>query len=164
MIDAPVPTASSSSKDVSWRIRPMTDGDLDVVLAIERASFSSPWSRAMFGAELHENAFARFFVAEQGVPAEIVGYVGGWLILDELHILSVAVRPDLRQRGIALALLDRLFQAGAVPVMKASLEVRRSNAAARAIYERIGFRRVGVRRGYYSEPQEDAVLMQWTRT
>lgn len=139
-------------------IRPMTLDDLDDVLAIERASFSNPWTEEMFQAELIENPCARFFVA--AVAGALVGYVGGWLVLDELQVVSLAVRPDARRRGVATRLLARLFECGGDRLRRASLEVRRSNAAAIALYERFGFRPVGVRQEYYADPKEDAVVME----
>lgn len=137
----------------------MTLSDLDAVLAIERASFSQPWTEDMFRAELTENRFAWFFVAVAG--ADILGYIGGWLVADELQVVSLAVRPDARRRRVAARLLAHLLDHAGRPVHRASLEVRRSNQAAIAMYERFGFRPVGVRRGYYDEPKEDAVLMAW---
>ena len=137
----------------------MTLADLDVVLAIERASFSQPWTEDMFRAELTENPPAYFFVAE--AADDTVGYIGGWRVVDELQVVSLAVRPDARRSGVASRLLAYLFGHSGGPVRRASLEVRRSNQAAAAMYQRFGFRPVGVRRGYYEEPTEDAVLMEW---
>jgi ribosomal-protein-alanine N-acetyltransferase len=141
------------------RIRTMTEADLGDVLAIERASFSSPWTEAMFLAELRENPFARFLVAM--LDDAIIGYVGGWVIVDELHLLTLAVFPEYRRLGVARRLLERLFESGDSRIAKAGLEVRRSNRAAIAVYERFGFRSVGVRRGYYADPPEDAIVMEW---
>jgi ribosomal-protein-alanine N-acetyltransferase len=133
--------------------------DLDAVLAIERASFSQPWTADMFYAELTGNRFAYFFVAVAG--ADIVGYIGGWRVADDLQVVSLAVRPDARRSRVASRLLAHLFDHAGAPVRRASLEVRRSNHAAIAMYEQFGFRPAGVRRGYYDEPKEDAVLMEW---
>ena len=141
------------------RIRTMREADLGGVLAIERASFSSPWTEAMFLAELRDNPFARFLVAT--LDDAVIGYVGGWVIVDELHLLSLAVGPECRRRGVARRLLERLFESGDGRIAKAGLEVRRSNHAAIAVYERFDFRSVGVRRGYYEDPPEDAILMEW---
>ena len=133
--------------------------DLDAVLAIERVSFSQPWTADMFRAELTENPSAWFFVAV--AEADIVGYIGGWLVVDDLQVVSLAVRPDARRRRVATRLLAHLFDHAGAPVHRASLEVRRSNREAIAMYEQFGFRRVGVRRGYYDEPKEDAIVMEW---
>jgi ribosomal-protein-alanine N-acetyltransferase len=134
-------------------------GDVDEVVAIERESFSDPWTREMFRAELTENPCARFFVAVAGV--ELIGYIGGWMVGDELEVVSLAVRPEARRRGVASRLLAHLFEHARGRLRRACLEVRGSNQAAIAMYERFGFRPVGVRRGYYDEPKEDAVLMEW---
>lgn len=137
----------------------MTLADLDAVLAIERSSFSQPWTREMFRAELSENGPAYFFVAVAG--DDTVGYIGGWRVVDELQVVSLAVRPASRRSRVASRLLAYLFSHAGAPVRRASLEVRRSNQAAIAMYERFGFQAVGVRRGYYEQPTEDAVLMEW---
>jgi ribosomal-protein-alanine N-acetyltransferase len=155
------PTAPGADDDRAVAIRPMTLGDLGEVLVIERASFSQPWTGDMFQAELSENPCARFFVAE--TANGLVGYIGGWVVLDELEVASLAVRPDARRRRIATRLLRRLFECGGDAVRRAYLDVRRSNRAAIAMYERLGFRPSGVRRGYYDDPKEDSLLMEWVR-
>jgi ribosomal-protein-alanine N-acetyltransferase len=136
----------------------MTLADLDHVLVIERASFSQPWSREMFEAELTGNPCGRFFVA--AAAGEQVGYIGGWMVADELQVVSLAVRPDARRRGVADRLLRHLLAHAGGPVQRAYLEVRRSNRAAIAMYERFGFHTAGVRKGYYEHPKEDALLME----
>ncbi len=143
----------------SLSIRPMAERDLDEVLAIERMSFSNPWTDVMFLAELRENPFARFLIAAR--DDAIVGYVGGWVIVDELHLLNLAVHPDCRRQGLAGQLVDHLFRDGEGGITKASLEVRRSNRTAIALYERFGFHAVGVRSRYYTDPCEDALVMEW---
>jgi ribosomal-protein-alanine N-acetyltransferase len=137
----------------------MALGDVDEVLVIERASFSQPWTRAMFLAELSENPCARFFVAETGDG--LVGYIGCWVVADEMQVVSLAVRADARRQGVAGRLLRRAFECAGDELLRAYLEVRRSNQTAIAMYERFGFRRAGVRRGYYDDPKEDALLMEW---
>ena len=144
---------------LSVLIRPMTELDLGEVLVIERTSFSNPWTDVMFLAELRENPFARFLVAAR--DDSILGYIGGWVIVDELHLLNLAVRPDSRRRGMAGQLVDSLFRSGEGLITTASLEVRRSNRSAIALYERFGFHQVGVRPGYYTDPLEDALVMGW---
>jgi ribosomal-protein-alanine N-acetyltransferase len=137
----------------------MALSDLDAVLAIERVSFSQPWTADMFRAELTENPSAYFFVAVAG--DDIVGYIGGWRVADELQVVSLAARPDARRSRVASRLLAHLFDHAGAPVRRASLEVRRSNHVAIAMYEQFGFRPAGVRRGYYDEPKEDAIVMEW---
>jgi ribosomal-protein-alanine N-acetyltransferase len=136
----------------------MTRDDLDGVVAIERGSFSEPWTREMFRWELTENPRARFFVAVAGDA--FVGYIGGWTVADELQVVSLAVRPEARRRRVASRLLSHLFEQAGESVQRAYLEVRRSNRGAIDMYERFGFRVVGVRRGYYDQPKEDALLME----
>lgn len=145
------------------RVDPMGAEDLDQVLAIERASFPHPWSRQAFLYELRENRVARLWVARAsdapGTP--VVGYLCLWLIADELHITNFAVDPAYRRRGIGRQLMGTLLelyrQEGAT---RAALEVRPGNDQARRLYEAFGFRQVGLRKGYYFDTGEDAVLME----
>jgi len=132
--------------------------DLDQVLRIERLSFSAPWSRAAFLSELLENDRARYFVARIG--DQVVGYTGMWIIIDEGHITNVAVHPHWRNRGIATQLLDALHDvARANGVRRMTLEVRKSNIVAHTLYEKLGFRDAGIRRAYYRDNNEDAIIM-----
>jgi len=141
-------------------IRPMTEADLPAVLRIEKVSFSSPWTAAMFIAELRENLCSKFLVAM--MDGTIVGYIGGWIIADELHLLSLAVDPVSRRLGVASRLVEALYRQGRVRIVRAGLEVRASNHAALVLYRSLGFRAVGVRPNYYADPREDAVIMEWT--
>jgi [ribosomal protein S18]-alanine N-acetyltransferase len=138
------------------RMRP---ADLDEVVAIERQSFTLPWSRGAFLYEIEQNRVARCYVMRDG--AEIVGYVCLWEIGEEVHITNVAVRPDLRRQGIGRALLSAIVddarQRGAKTV---ALEVRPSNREARTLYDSYGFRVVGRRKGYYYDTGEDALVME----
>lgn len=137
-------------------LRPLSEADLCAVLAIEEASFSSPWTRASFLNELR-SAHSQLTVAEwQG---KIVGYLCCWYVADEVHILDIAVHPDARRQGIGKRLLCHAFAIGRQKAARsASLEVRRSNLPARALYEKFRFSEVAVRRRYYSDG-EDALLM-----
>lgn len=139
-------------------LRPMMLDDVETVLAIERGSFSEPWTWEMFVAELTGNPCARFFVAVVG--DECVGYIGGWIVVDELQVVSLAVRPEARRRRTASRLLSHLFAQAGAGIERAYLEVRRANRAAISVYERFGFRVVGVRAGYYDHPKEDALVME----
>jgi [ribosomal protein S18]-alanine N-acetyltransferase len=136
--------------------------DLDEVLAIERLSFTLPWSRGAFLYEMEQNRVARCQVMRDG--ARVVGYICLWEIGDELHITNIAVHPDVRRRGIGRALLtsviDEARQQGPRIV---ALEVRPSNREARQLYEGFGFRVVGRRKGYYYDTGEDALVMQLTQ-
>lgn len=131
---------------------------LDQVLAIERRSFPIPWSHHAFMFEVTENDFAFYIVAM--IKQRVVGYAGMWIVLDEAHITNVAVHPDLRGCGIGRALMMELLNRAAVlGAVKLTLEVRASNQTARNLYKSLGFVDKGVRKGYYSDNNEDAVIM-----
>ena len=139
------------------RMRPE---DLDEVLAIERASFTMPWSRGAFLYELQQNRVARCWVARVGA-GEVIGYLCLWEVADELHITNVAVRPDTRRQGVARALLRSVMEDGRRRGFKmVVLEVRPSNGHALSLYESFGFRVVGRRHGYYYDTGEDALVME----
>ena len=139
-------------------IRPMTGADLPAVQLIERASFATPWPAHAYRQELEANRLAHYLVAT--LAGEIVAYGGIWLMVDEAHITTFAVHPRYRQRRIGerllMALLDLAVDRRA---REATLEVRLSNLPARRLYEKYGFRPVGIRPRYYSDNQEDALIM-----
>jgi len=143
-----------------WTIEPLTSADqIDAIVAIEHASFTSPWTRDMYVAELAKRGLAYFYLAKT-TEGEIVGFCSFWHVVDELHINNLAVAPSHRRVGIGTALLMRVLTAGAeLGARRATLEVRRSNEAARILYERFGFSVAGVRRGYYTNPVEDALVL-----
>ena len=137
-------------------LRPLVEADLPAVLAIEQSAFLIPWTRASFLHELH-NPHGRLLVADE--QGQVIGYFCNWLVADEVHVLRVAVHPDHRQRGVGKLLLQAtLAEARRCSAHSASLEVRRSNLPAIALYQELGFRQVAVRRRYY-ENGEDALLM-----
>ena len=147
------------SRELALAIGPMTLDDLDEVLAIERASFQTPWSRGAFRYELTQNRVARSLVVKTG--QQLVGYLCLWEIGHEIHITNLAVRPDSRRRGIARALLDHVMDgARRSGVELVFLEVRPTNLEALALYERFGFRVIGRRKGYYFDTGEDALVME----
>jgi len=132
---------------------------IDAILAIEEASFSNPWTREMYLAELENPGVSFCFLArdDQGCP---IGFCSVWRVLDELHINNLAVTPERRRTGVATALLTFVLAEGArLGAQRATLEVRRSNDPARYLYERFGFTVAGVRRGYYTRPVEDALVL-----
>jgi [ribosomal protein S18]-alanine N-acetyltransferase len=138
----------------------MTLDDIDAVQEVERSSFPVPWPANAFRHELTQNRNARYVVARS--DNDIVGYAGLWLMVDEAHITTFAVHPDHRRRKIGERLLQRLFEIAVVMSAEwLTLEVRASNLAAQKLYEKYGFRRAGVRRRYYSDNNEDALIM-WT--
>lgn len=151
---------------------PMQEDDLDEVLALEQASFTEPWTRKMFLGELRGNAFATNLVLRAGaaecgagIPeGALLGYVMFWVVFEELHLMNLAVRPEIRRRGIATHLIRHALSVGTARGAKtALLEVRASNAAAISMYQQLGFIKKDVRRGYYEHPREDAVIMIWEK-
>lgn len=140
------------------QIRPACRRDLEAVLRIEREHFSVPWNREYVDAELH-NRLAHFFVACAGESGDVAGYLLFWSLAGEIELHRIAVASAWRRRGIASRLLDRLLQAGpALGCERVVLEVRASNRAAIAFYEKRGFSQAGRRRNYYSRPDEDALV------
>lgn len=133
--------------------------DLDAIVEIAHASFSNPWSRAMFAQELTHGSISRAYVLRTA-DHPVAAFCTCWLVVDELHINTLAVRPDCRRRGLARALmvavLDDACRSGA---KRASLEVRRSNEAALRLYESLEFAIEAVRPGYYPSPPEDALVL-----
>ena len=146
-------------------IEPVTMTDLDRIVEIAQASFTSPWTRKMFEAELSGNPFAllvkaRLLDGEKG-PAAIVGYLCYWVVFEELRLMDLAVMPTARRHGVARRLVDHALRtARASGSIRAMLEVRASNQAAQKLYEQFGFRCTSRRASYYAHPTEDAVLME----
>ena len=144
----------------AWQVaRVDPERDLDDLVAIERESFVRPWTRAMFIRELEHPEVSHLFVArsEHAVGA---GYCAVWIILDELHINNVAIRPAHRRHGVARMLLTHVFrEAWRLGARRATLEVRRSNEVARTLYDALGFVEAGVRHDYYTSPSEDALVL-----
>ena len=156
-------TRTSVSPDI--HVSPFHARDLDDVLAIEQEAFSSPWTRTMFEAELQGNPFGRFlgaFCHGEGRPAKrLLGYICYWVVFDELRLMNLAVRPDCRRRGIASHLVRHALEEGMRQgAARALLEVRASNYLAQKLYGTFDFRQYGRRRSYYTNPDEDAILMQ----
>ena len=142
-------------------LRDMRREDLPAVLDIERRSFAQPWSRAFFEKEL-ATPFARLMVAvEEAVPrAQVIGYTCRWRVTDEVHLLNVAVHPERRGLGHGRALVAGVVgEAEAARARVVYLEVRAGNVIARRLYRQLGFKDLGVRRGYYG-PGQDAIVME----
>jgi ribosomal-protein-alanine N-acetyltransferase len=137
-------------------IRRLTYADLPQVIAIERRAFPTPWSLAMFVLELSKPSGICMAALRDG---RIVGYLICSRYDTVWHLMNVAVDDSLRREGIAGALLERLFEQADRPGEQYTLEVRASNLAAMALYEKFGFRHAGMRRGYYHDNQEDALIM-----
>jgi ribosomal-protein-alanine N-acetyltransferase len=136
----------------------MSIDDLPAVHVIERASFHTPWPDDAYRSEILTNRLASYVVARVG--EEVAGFAGLWVMVDEAHITSFAVDPRWRRRGIGERLLLGLLDlAVARRAREATLEVRLSNMPARRLYEKYGFRPVGIRPRYYSNNGEDALIM-----
>jgi ribosomal-protein-alanine N-acetyltransferase len=143
---------------VTFTIRPLELSDLDTIEQIEQVSYPSPWSRSMFTTELAKPS--SLSVAAVDAQGELIGYLVLSRYVDAWHVMNVAVAPAWRRRGVATALLQRVFESTRADARRGyTLEVRVSNRGAIELYEKLGFRSKGIRRGYYSDNREDAVIM-----
>ncbi len=143
------------------KILPMASGDLDDVLNIERLSYLSPWPRSQFEKELR-SPFSHKFVARVAKDGKevIASFIIFWVVADEAHILNIATHPDFRRHRIAKRLLFCMLNSmKEMGLRKVFLEVRRSNVAAQRLYKYFGFMEIGVRKGYYADNNEDAIVM-----
>lgn len=158
-------------------VQPMTLADLDQVMAIEHLSFSAPWSRRAYEYEITQNEYSTMLVA-RAAPAlkgrmpgllhwlgicrrgPALGYAGAWLLVDEIHLSTIAVHPEWRGRGLGELLLITVLERGAQQgARRATLEVRVSNSAAQGLYRKYGFETVASQRRYYADNNEDAYIM-----
>lgn len=136
----------------------MVPGDLDGVMEIEEASFPTPWSRGMFSEDL-ARPFSRPFIA-QGPSGEVLGYAVCWNVAGESHLLNIAVHPGSRGRGIGRALVRECIRRGArAGSERIHLEVRAGNEEAQGLYRKCGFVFMGIRKKYYTDTGEDALLL-----
>ena len=139
-------------------IENMTAAHVPQVAALEKLCFSAPWSEKSVAGEL-ENKLALWLVATDG--GTVAGYIGSQTVLDETDMMNVAVHPDYRRQGVGEALVAalsaRLKELGSRSL---TLEVRASNAPAIALYEKLGFEQVGLRKNYYRNPREDALILK----
>jgi ribosomal-protein-alanine N-acetyltransferase len=158
-------------------VQPMTLADLDQVMAIEQVAFPSPWSKRAYRYEVAENEHSRMivvrpaprtdgwlgrFVGSFGLTGSspIMGYSGFWMLVDEIHISTIAVHPQWRRRGLGELLLVSLLDLGAeLDARRATLEVRISNLAAQGLYHKYGFEIVSRQKRYYADNNEDAYIM-----
>jgi len=139
-------------------VRPLHPDDLETILEIELLSFSTPWSLEAFKAELKDNEYARYFCLE--LEGQVIGYMGLWFILDEGHITNIAITPNRRGQHLGeflmRSVMERMVEQG---MERMTLEVRVSNSPAQSLYKRLGFAIAGVRKGYYADTGEDAMIM-----
>ncbi len=142
---------------VAVRIRVLETADLSAIESIEQRAYPTPWSRSMFASELAKPTSICLGAFE---GEELVGYVVNSRYVDAWHVMNVAVDPDRQRRGVASALLERLFELTHDDERRGyTLEVRVSNEGAIRLYEQLGFEPRGIRRGYYTDNREDALIM-----
>jgi ribosomal-protein-alanine N-acetyltransferase len=136
-----------------------SERDLDLVAELEARCFSNPWTRDMLARELAQSDVAYVFLLRlPGVP--LAGFCSCWIVVDELHVNTVVIDEPFRRRGLAVRLMRGVMTAAARGgATRATLEVRESNVAARKLYETLGFFEAGRRPRYYSQPEEDALIL-----
>ncbi|MBB6671051.1 ribosomal protein S18-alanine N-acetyltransferase [Cohnella nanjingensis] len=138
--------------------RAMTLDDIGTIVAIEQESFTAPWTAEVFHNELMQNLFAKYMVMER--DGAVLGYGGMWLIVDEAHVTNIAVREAYRGQGLGERLLREMMKtAHWLGARRMTLEVRVTNERAQRLYRKLGFSPSGLRPGYYSDNQEDALIM-----
>jgi len=139
-------------------IRAANKKDVTPIFELEKICFNLPWSERSFFEEITRNKLARYAVAETG--ERIIGYAGIWLVLDEGHIVNVAVHPDFRRKGVAKNLILALMESSRKEGVAAyTLEVRISNKEAISLYKSLDFKESGIRKEYYDDNSEDALIM-----
>jgi ribosomal-protein-alanine N-acetyltransferase len=147
-----------SAEGMPLHFRRMKLDDIDYICAIEKEAFTTPWSPGAFYNELSNNHFAHYMVMEAGLT--IAGYAGMWLIMDEAHITNIAVRKEFRGQKLGERLVGELMKTAAfMGAARITLEVRATNQIAQNLYRKMGFEQAGVRKGYYTDNQEDALIM-----
>jgi ribosomal-protein-alanine N-acetyltransferase len=149
------------SEAIGVCLRKMELRDVKQVTEIEKLSFPSPWSAYAFTCEILDNAFANYYVLNwENDDNKVIGYGGMWIILDEAHITNIAISPEYRGKRLGEILLSHLIAAARVKgVVRMTLEVRESNLSAQKLYKRLGFEPAGIRKGYYIDNKEDAIIM-----
>ncbi|WP_156291096.1 ribosomal protein S18-alanine N-acetyltransferase [Oceanobacillus salinisoli] len=139
-------------------IRKMELGDVDEVMEVERSSFTTPWTTDVFYQEIVDNAHAHYFVME--LDKKIVGYVGMWIVLDDAQITNIAILPEYRGRKLGEKLFGFVMQLlRSLGANRLSLEVRVSNVSAQKLYRKFGLVPGGIRKNYYTDSGEDAIVM-----
>ncbi len=137
----------------------LKEEDIDSILKIEQVSFPLPWTKSMFEQELHIPT-SHFYVAKALQSKDIIGYAGYWQVVDELHLINIAIKPESRRQGLGKHLLYYILCDGKrLGLKRATLEVRASNLAAQRLYEQIGFKNIALRKNYYADNLEDAIIM-----
>ncbi|WP_442597630.1 ribosomal protein S18-alanine N-acetyltransferase [Neobacillus sp. D3-1R] len=138
--------------------RLMREEDIDQIVEIEKLSFATPWSKESFYNELYKNQFATYVVLEDG--EKIIGYCGAWIVIDEAHITNIAVLPEYRGKKLGESILTKIMEvAREMGAKSMTLEVRVTNIVAQNLYRKLGFNNGGIRKNYYTDNQEDALVM-----
>ena len=151
-------TESSAMARGEKCVRLATLSDIDRIVEIENGSFSSPWSKSSLEKEISGKEWSRTVVAS--LDGEVAGFMIYWTVVSELHLLNLAVHPSLRRLGIATLLLEHLIDVALQErCPDIFLEVRASNRKAQLLYEKCGFKPIGIRHRYYSDNGEDAIVM-----
>lgn len=149
---------NNANMNESITFRLMNEQDIDDVLKVEHESFSVPWSREAFYNEITKNQFAAYIVIEEN--GQVIGYSGTWVVTDEAHVTNVAILPQYRGRKLGEAMMKKLMEiASELGAKTMTLEVRLSNEVARKLYRKLGFQDGGIRKNYYTDNQEDALIM-----
>lgn len=158
------PVSTSAIAELVF-VCPMEVRHIPQVCEIEEICFASPWNERMFTEELEKNPLSRYVVLlDREQPGRVIAYAGYWKIFDEGHITNVAVRPEWRGKKAGTYLMNQLMQLAAAEGIGAmTLEVRKSNDVAQALYRKLGFREEGVRKKYYEDNGEDALIMWYRR-
>ena len=155
--------ASNSEESPSWVIQAATINNLDELVALEEACFSDPWSRKSFEAELGGNQFSRVLLISDfngEMKTQAIGYICVWLVFEEIRFMNLAVHPKFRRQGLAKQLICKALTLGLeADCYRGMLEVRQTNSGARNLYESFNFKTYGIRKSYYTNPTEDAILM-----
>ncbi|WP_418222842.1 ribosomal protein S18-alanine N-acetyltransferase [Clostridium isatidis] len=146
--------------NITYRL--MCKDDVEGIFNVSNLSFNTPWSKDSISNEVN-NPLAKYIVAIDNSNNELVGFIGAWIIADEADIMNIAVHPDYRKLGIASKLLASLIDlCKNLNCSKINLEVRASNLPAQNLYKKFSFIENGIRKGYYQDTGEDAMLMQYT--
>ncbi|MGX1433866.1 [ribosomal protein S18]-alanine N-acetyltransferase [Cytobacillus horneckiae] len=149
---------NNANMNESITFRLMKEQDIDDVLKVEHESFSVPWSREAFYNEITKNQFAAYIVIEEN--GQVIGYSGTWVVTDEAHVTNVAILPQYRGRKLGEAMMKKLMEiASELGAKTMTLEVRVTNEVARKLYRKLGFQDGGIRKNYYTDNQEDALIM-----
>jgi ribosomal-protein-alanine N-acetyltransferase len=139
-------------------LRPIEKADIDEIVKLEQASFSAPFTKSMFEALIGQKPFEGFVLEING---KLAGYIIFSLVIDVMELLTIAVQKELRKKGLAKGLLERMIARGRETGVKSIyLEVRPSNAIARGLYKGFGFKELSIRKGYYKDNNEDAIVME----